>query len=65
VKIRLNGADCETASGNIGALLEELALPKQTALVEHNGQPLHRTDWDRTQLHEGDKVEVLRVAAGG
>jgi sulfur carrier protein len=65
MKIRLNGADRETASGNIGALLDEIGLPRQTALVEHNGEALRRDEWDGTPLREGDRVEVLRVAAGG
>jgi sulfur carrier protein len=65
MKVRLNGADRETAAGNIGTLLDELGLPRQTALVEHNGEPLRREEWDGTPLREGDKVEILRVAAGG
>jgi len=65
MKIRLNGADHETAAGNIGTLLDESGLPRQTALVEHNGEALRREEWDGAILHEGDAVEVLRVAAGG
>jgi len=65
MNVRVNGADRETAAGNIGALLDELALPRQTALVEHNGDALRREDWDATPLRDGDKLEILRVAAGG
>ncbi len=65
MRIRLNGADRETSAGNIGTLLDEMGLPRQTALVEHNGEALRREEWDRAVLNEGDAVEVLRVAAGG
>jgi sulfur carrier protein len=65
VKIRLNGADREIAAGDIGGLLAEIGLPRQTALVEQNGEALARDEWDKTLLHEGDRIEVLRVAAGG
>jgi thiamine biosynthesis protein ThiS len=61
----MNGAEYQTGAETIGALLAELGLPKQTALVEHNGNALRREEWDRAMLSEGDAVEVLRVAAGG
>ena len=65
VRIRLNGAERETEAGTIAKLLEELGVPRQTALVERNGEALSREAWEETRLREGDAVEVLRVAAGG
>jgi thiamine biosynthesis protein ThiS len=65
VTIRLNGTEHETSAGTISALLEELSLPPQTALVEHNGEPRTREEWKSAPLRDGDRVEVLRVAAGG
>jgi thiamine biosynthesis protein ThiS len=65
VTVRLNGAERETCAETVGKLLEELRLPRQTALVERNGEALTREEWDGTRLREGDAIEVLRVAAGG
>ncbi len=65
VRIRLNGIARETEAETIGGLLEELGLPRQTVLVEQNGQAPRREEWDGARLREGDSVEVLRVAAGG
>jgi thiamine biosynthesis protein ThiS len=65
VKIRLNGSERETEAGTIAALVQELQLPRQTVLVERNGAPLRREEWDRQALSEGDAIELLRVAAGG
>jgi sulfur carrier protein len=65
VRIRLNGKDRETGAGTIASLLEELGLPRQTALVEQNGEARRRDEWDTAPLRDGDNVEVLRVAAGG
>ena len=65
MKIRLNGAERETAATTIAALLEEISLPRQVALVEQNGVALRRDELDNAALGEGDAVEVLRVAAGG
>ena len=65
MKIRLNGAGRETAAGTVAALLEELELPRQTVLVELNGEAMPRAEWSGAGLKDGDVVEVLRVAAGG
>ena len=65
MKIRLNGADYEAASSAVAGLLEELRLPRQAVLVERNGQPLDRSEWDSISLREGDSLEILRISAGG
>jgi len=65
VSIRLNGTERETEAGTIASLLEELGLPRQTVLVELNGEALGREQWEAAPLRDGDAVEVLRVAAGG
>ena len=65
MRIRLNGAETETGAGTVAGLIEELRLPRQTVLVECNGQPLRREQWETERLREGDALEVLRVAAGG
>ena len=65
VRIRLNGTNRETEAGTIAQLLEELGLPRQTVLVELNGEAPRREEWEETGVREGDAIEVLRVAAGG
>ena len=46
-------------------LIRTLGLPPQAALVEHNGQALLRDEWDQVSLAENDRLEILRVVAGG
>jgi thiamine biosynthesis protein ThiS len=65
MKIRLNGAEKETASGTVAHLLSELDLPRQTVLVEYNGLALRREEWDAAPLREGDSIELLQISAGG
>ena len=66
IQISLNG---EARSVSVGLSLAELVasfgLPPQTALVEHNGQALLRSEWVDTPLADGDRLEILRVVAGG
>jgi len=40
-------------------------LPPQSILVEHNGLALHRHEWPGRSLAEGDRIEFIRVVAGG
>jgi sulfur carrier protein len=66
MKISLNGeiADARAAK-TVEQLVGELGLPAQTVLIEHNGVALHRREWADRSLTEGDRIEILRVVAGG
>ena len=46
-------------------LLAELSLPAPLMLVEYNGKALHRSEWTSVTLSEGDRLELMKVAAGG
>jgi sulfur carrier protein len=49
----------------ISALVGDLNLIPATLLIEHNGLVLHREEWSSRALRDGDKVEFIRVVAGG
>jgi len=49
----------------IAALVHELNLIPTTLLIEHNGLSLHREEWNSRTLREGDRIEFIRVVAGG
>ena len=62
----LNGESRSVAEvTTIAALVRELNLVPATLLIEHNGLALHREEWNSRTLREGDKVELIRVVAGG
>ena len=66
ISIQLNGEPHTVPIGQpLVELIASLGLPPQAALVEHNGQALFRADWEGIRLAEGDRLEVLRVGAGG
>jgi thiamine biosynthesis protein ThiS len=62
----LNGenADARGAS-NIAELVARYDLPPESILIEHNGVALHRREWPQRSLGEGDRLEFIRVVAGG
>jgi sulfur carrier protein len=50
---------------NVAELIEELGLPAPAILVEHNGLALRREEWPGRTLAEGDRIELVRIVAGG
>lgn len=44
---------------------EELGLDPRSILVEWNGQVLPRDQWAEQFLSDGDRLEILRIVAGG
>jgi sulfur carrier protein len=66
MRISVNGDPREIrAAGNVAALVAELGLEPSMVLVEQNGTALRRTEWASAALSDGDRIEILQVAAGG
>ena len=64
--ISLNGESVETRDAKtIAELIDRYQLPPQSILVEHNGLAVHRHEWALRALSEGDRIEFIRVVAGG
>ncbi len=64
--ILLNGETVDTREAKTMAeLVDRYQLPPQSILVEHNGLVVHRHEWAGRPLAEGDRVELIRVVAGG
>jgi thiamine biosynthesis protein ThiS len=66
MRFLLNGEPVERSdTATIEELVVALRLSSESTLVEHNGVALRRRDWPNERLRGGDRVEILRVAAGG
>jgi len=65
MKLVLNGKEREVRATHVEELVAELGLPLAAALVEHNGTALLRSEWPKTNLRAGDRLEVIRMVAGG
>ena len=66
MRISLNGRE-EDAGGaqTVAELIGRFELPPETVLIEHNGVALHRREWPQRTLADGDRIEIIRVVAGG
>ena len=66
MRISLNGETVDAREAKtIAELIERYQLPPQSILVEHNGLAVHRHEWPERALAEGDRIEFVRVVAGG
>lgn len=66
MKVMVNGESREIVRArNVAELIDELGLPAPAILVEHNGIALRRDEWSARLLTEGDRIELVRIVAGG
>ena len=66
MRISLNGEQTDSrGAATIAELIARFEMPPETVLVEHNGVALHRREWPQKALAEGDRIEIIRVVAGG
>ena len=62
----LNGERAENRGARtVAELAEKLDLRPRTILIEHNGIALHQREWATRDLSDGDRLEFVRVVAGG
>ena len=61
-----NGKPREVPEGStISDLLDDVGWKPQWVVVERNGEPVERGDFDDVRLNEGDTLEIVRAVAGG
>ena len=64
--ISLNGEGVDVREAKtIAELIDRYQFSPQSILVEHNGLAVHRYEWGERLLAEGDRIELIRVVAGG
>ena len=66
MRISLNGREADAGEAQtVAELIGRFELPPETVLIEHNGVALHRREWPQKTMSDGDRIEIIRVAAGG
>jgi thiamine biosynthesis protein ThiS len=66
MKVLLNGEEADArGASTVAELVECYQLPPQSILIEHNGLALQRREWPQRALAEADRIEFIRVVAGG
>lgn len=49
----------------VAELARHYGLQSNTVLIEHNAVALRPREWEEKKLAEGDRIEFVRVVAGG
>lgn len=65
MEVILNGTPHKTPALTVADLARELSPAPQCLLFELNEVALCPSDWENCPLKPGDKLEVLKVSAGG
>ena len=66
MKVWVNGERAEiNGLTTVAELAKHYGLPPNSVLIEHNATALHQREWSERKLSEGDRVEFVRVVAGG
>lgn len=50
---------------SVEAFLLAQGLPPRSVVVEHNGEPVAPSRFAQRELRSGDRLEVVKIVAGG
>jgi sulfur carrier protein len=67
LQVQLNGERREFLPQHLllSELIQELSLVPQRIAVEVNKQIVRRDEWERTEIKEGDQIEIVHFVGGG
>ncbi len=65
MKITINGQEQTCDSTTLAQLIEQLGMKQDRVAVELNRNIVPRTQWQETNLAEGDKLEIVHFVGGG
>ena len=63
--VHINGKDIDVAGQTLKAYLDASEYEPGTFVVECNEQIVHKEDYEKHMLHEGDVVEIVQFMGGG
>lgn len=64
--IVVNGERRSVGGGtSVLSLLAELSLPDSRVAVERNLEIVRKADFGRTELRDGDRIEIVTFVGGG
>jgi thiamine biosynthesis protein ThiS len=65
-KVIANGRETETELPNtVEGFVKSQGLPPRSVVVEHNGEAVAPSEFSRRQIHAGDRLEIVKIVAGG
>ncbi|MFA9196714.1 MAG: sulfur carrier protein ThiS [Aliarcobacter sp.] len=66
ITVFANGKARQVATGKtVAEMIREMRLVPASVLVERNGEALLRQEWEKEKVEHGDRLEFVKVVAGG
>lgn len=65
MKITINGQEQTSDRITLAQLIEKLGMKQDRVAVELNRNIVPRTQWQETNLSEGDNLEIVHFVGGG
>jgi thiamine biosynthesis protein ThiS len=66
MQITINGEKRELSENlTISEMLENLEFPAERIAVELNREVVRKKDWERIELNDADKIEIIHFVGGG
>ncbi len=65
MKITINGQEQTSDSTTLAQLIDHLGMKQDRVAIELNRNIVPRTQWQETNLSEGDKLEIVHFVGGG
>jgi len=65
IRIQLNGEGQTVSARTLAELVSELDLEKRMIAIERNLEVVPKSQYDVTDLQEGDRIELVHMIGGG
>ena len=65
MKIKINDKETNVKATSLQELAQELTLPEKGIAVAVNNRMVPRSNWQLTELHDGDKIVIIKAVCGG
>lgn len=61
----INGEEQASPAATLSALVEHLGMKADRVAIELNREIVPRDQWFTTELHDGDRLEIVQFVGGG
>ncbi|MGB8013513.1 MAG: sulfur carrier protein ThiS [Terriglobales bacterium] len=65
MNLTINGEPQVSSAETLSALVEHMGMKPDRLAIELNREIVPRDQWPQTQLHDGDKLEIVHFVGGG
>ena len=65
MNVVINGETQPSPAATLSALVDHLGMKPDRVAIELNREIVPRDQWPNTELHDGDRLEIVHFVGGG